>query len=122
MPESLEKDLRKLEGLLYALSEEYPDKLRDAVSKRITHEVAFANSVDAIAHEAVAEGRKAPTVAEKEAQATLRTQYTYDDYRKADAEIDILKKKIDIYGDILGSTQSRVKLELAERGASGMTS
>lgn len=122
MPNQLERDLSKLEGLLYGLSEKYPDILRGAVSARIAYEVAFANAVDSISHEAVTVGQKAPTVAEKEAMATIRTEAEYRDYRECDSEVDILKKKIDIYGDILGSTQSRVKLELAERGASGMAS
>lgn len=108
-------DLLELEKSLSALSISYPQLAREAATARINYELDYANAIDLITHEAIAAEKKL-SVAEKESQATIRSAETMEAYRLADAELDGAKKQIDVLQSILMSTQSRVKLEMIERG------
>ncbi len=120
-PLSLEQDLVRLEQLLYALSENFPDKIRADTSAKIAYTVAYSDAQDEAIHQATTEGKKEPAEWKADLAAELKTKDLYKAHLEAAAEVEIDKKKISIYSDILSSCQSRVKLELAERGASGMT-
>lgn len=112
---NIDNDLLELEKQLSVLSREYPNLARCAASARIHYEIDYANAIDLITHEAIRTETKM-TVAEKEAQAVIRTALTMETYRMAEAELDGAKKQLDVLQSILSSTQSRVKLELIERG------
>lgn len=119
MLHEINSDLLELEKSLSALGHAYPDLARACASARINYELDYAGAIDDITHDALRKDIKM-TVAEKEAQAALRTKDTLTAYRTADAELDGAKKQIDILQSILMSTQSRVKLEMIERGLAGM--
>jgi hypothetical protein len=114
---TIDADLRELETQLSALSLKYPDLARSAASARIAYEIDYANAIDLVTHEAIVADKKL-SVADKESQATIRSAVTMETYRMADAELDAAKKQIDVLQSILMSTQSRVKLELVEKGIS----
>ena len=112
---NIDNDLLELEKQLSGLSVKYPDLARSAASARIAYEIDYANAIDLITHVATVADKKL-SVAEKDSQATIRSAKTMETYRMADAELDGVKKQIDILQSILMSTQSRVKLELIDRG------
>jgi hypothetical protein len=112
---NIDNDLLALEKQLSEISLKYPDLARTAASARIAYEIDYANAIDLITHEAIVADKKL-SVAEKDSQATIRSAKTMEAYRMADAKLDGVKKQIDILQSILMSTQSRVKLELIERG------
>lgn len=116
MPQEIEKDLLKCEQALYEMQKTYPALARVAAESRIIYDVAWANAIDELSHQAVAEGTKPPTVAVMEARATKMVESQMELARKAEAELDAAKKHLDSLQAILSSVQTRSKLIQLEMG------
>lgn len=114
MPHLIEKDLLKCEAALYKMQEQYPALAKAAAQNRIIYDVAWANAIDDIAHRAVAEGQKPPTVPVQDAMATKMVAKQMEAARTSEADLDAAKKHIDTLTNILSSVQTRSKLILAE--------
>ncbi len=110
----LNADLIKSEQALYAMQLKYPDIAKKAANARYTYDMAWANAIDKIAHAAVTEGQKPPTVGVQEAMATKKVEEEMKAAREAEAELDAAKKHIDTLQAILSSVQTRSKMYLAE--------
>ena len=114
MPNEIERELMKCEAALYEMQKQYPALARVAAQNRYVYDMAWANAIDDIAHRAVAEGQKAPTVAVMDATATKIVAEEMENARTSEADLDAAKKHIDTLQAILSSVQTRSKLLLAE--------
>lgn len=112
----IERELVKAEQSLYVMQVEYPKAASRAANARYVYDQAWATAVDEIAHRAVADGKKPPTVAATEAEATLMVKDEMQEARYAEADLDSAKKHLDTLQAILSSVQTRAKLATIELG------
>ena len=84
----IERELVKAEQALYVMQGKYPKTASRAANARYVYDQAWATAVDEIAHRAVAEGKKPPTVAAIEAEATLTVKEEMREARYAEADLD----------------------------------
>jgi len=110
----IERELVKAEQALYVMQGKYPKTASRAANARYVYDQAWATAVDEIAHRAVAEGKKPPTVAAIEAEATLTVKEEMREARYAEADLDAAKKHLDTLQAILSSVQTRAKLATLE--------
>ena len=111
----IDKELRDLELNFANVQREYPAIARNAALDRFAYDMSYAQAVYDIAHRAVADGKKPPTVAVQDAEATLMVAKQMEAARIAEAELDIAQKTIKSLESRLSSTQSRVKLSILEK-------
>ncbi len=114
MAHEIEVELQKCESTLWVMQEQYPKLIRDAANARYVYDQKWAESIDTITHRALAEGQKAPTVAQADAEATMMVKSEMKATRDAEAEVNIAKMHISTLEAILSSVQTRSKLLLAE--------
>lgn len=114
MPNEIERELAKCEAALYEMQRQYPALAKAAAQNRYVYDVAWANAIDDIAHRAIADGQKSPTVAVMEAMAVKAVADEMEAARIAEADLDAAKKHIDTLQGILSSVQTRSKLLLME--------
>jgi hypothetical protein len=110
----IEKELRKCEQALYEMQVKYPQLASKAANARYIYDQAWATAMDEIAHRAVADGKKPPTVAAAEAEATIKVADEMREARYAEADLDAGKKHLDTLQAILSSIQTRAKLTQIE--------
>jgi hypothetical protein len=110
MPSEIERELSKCEAALYEMQVTYPALARAAAEARYVYDVAWANAIDEIAHRAVPDGQKPPTVAVMDALATKMVAAEMEAARMAEADLDAAKKHLDTSQAILSSVQTRGKL------------
>lgn len=110
----IEKELRKCEQALYEMQVRYPQLASKAANARYVYDQAWATAIDEIAHRAVQDGKKPPTVAAMEAEATLMVKDEMREARYAEADLDAGKKHLDTLQAILSSIQTRAKLQQIE--------
>ncbi len=106
----IEKELRKCEQALYDMQSKYPSLASKAANARYVYDQAWAEAINEIAHRAVVDGKKPPTVAASEAEATLAVADEMREARYAEADLDAAKKHMDTLQSILSSVQTRAKL------------
>lgn len=114
MLHEIDSELKRCEQALYEMQVRYPQLASKAANARYIYDQAWATAMDEIAHRAVADGKKPPTVAAAEAEATIKVADEMREARYAEADLDAGKKHLDTLQAILSSVQTRAKLTQIE--------
>lgn len=107
--EQIATELREHEVSLFSVAKQYRTLAKEAATKRVVYDVAWANAINDISRTALESGEKI-TVADKDALATRTVAEQMEECRLAEAELDAAKKYIDTMQTILSSVQTRSKL------------
>lgn len=110
MLHEIDSELKRCEQALYEMQVKYPQLASKAANARYIYDQAWANAIDEITHRAVADGKKPPTVAAAEAEATIKVADEMREARYAEADLDAGKKHLDTLQAILSSVQSRARM------------
>lgn len=111
--QDIEHELKEHEKSLFSVAQKYRALARDAATKRVIYDVAWANAMESITATALESGEKV-TDKVKEAKATVIVQLEMSECRMAEADLDAAKKYIDVMQAMLSSVQTRAKLSQME--------
>lgn len=114
MLHEIDSELKRCEAALYEMQVKYPKLASTAANARYVYDQAWATAIDEITHRVVVEGKKPPTVAAAEAEATLTVADEMREARYAEADLDAGKKHLDTLQAILSSVQTRARMEQME--------